>query len=53
MLDMNLAQPMGYVYWHQGGQVVGQRVLPAVYHAPSVFLSAGYYKDFVVALVRP
>ena len=53
MLDMNLAQPMGYVYSHQAGTVVGQRVLPSVYHSPSIYLSAGYYKDFVVALVRP
>jgi hypothetical protein len=53
MLDMNLAQPMGYVYWHQAGRVVGKRVLPSVYHSPSIYLAAGYYKDFVVALVRP
>lgn len=53
MLDMNLAQPMGYVYSHQAGTVVGQRVLPSVYHSPSIYLTAGYYKDFVVALVRP
>ncbi len=53
MLDMNKAQPMGYVYSHRGGQVTGQRVLASVYHDPSIYLRAGYYKDFVVALVRP
>lgn len=53
MLDMNLAQPMGYVYWRHAGTVLGQRVLPSVYHSPSIYLTAGYYKDFVVALVRP
>lgn len=53
MLDMNLAQPMGYVYWRHAGNVLGQRVLPSVYHSPSIYLTAGYYKDFVVALVRP
>ena len=53
MLDMNLAQPMGFVYWHQAGTVIGERVLPSVYHSPSIYLTAGYYKDFFVALARP
>jgi hypothetical protein len=44
---------MAYVYSRRDGQVTGQRILPSVYHDPSIYLRAGYYKDFVVALVRP
>ena len=51
MLDMNLWQPAGFVYWHQAGTLRGQRILPTIHHAPTVYL-AGHYKDFVVALLR-
>jgi hypothetical protein len=51
MLDMNLWQPAGFVYWHQAGHVLGQRILTTIHHAPAVYLAV-HYKDFVVALIR-
>lgn len=50
MLDMNLSQPGGFVYSHTAGKVTGQRVLPTVYHQPSVYFRP-WTKDFVVALL--
>jgi hypothetical protein len=52
MLDMNITQPGGFVYAHTPAGVVGQRVLPAVIHAPSVY-ERPWVKDFFVALARP
>ena len=52
MLDMNLSQPGGFVYAHQGSAVLGRRILPTIYHNPSVYQS-WYKKDFVVASPRP
>jgi len=52
MLDMNLWQPAGFVYWHRAGTVTGRRILPTIHHAPAVYL-VPHYKDFVVALIRP
>ena len=50
MLDMNLWQPAGFVYWHRGGHLIGLRLLPTIHHDPAVYL-APHYKDFVVALL--
>jgi hypothetical protein len=52
MLDMNLSQPGGFVYWRQAGQVRGQRILPSIYHPPTVYLHPDA-KDFLVAMTRP
>ena len=52
MLDMNITQPGGFVYSHTARGVAGSRILPAVVHAPSVYLQ-WWIKDFVVALSRP
>ena len=51
MLDMNMSQPGGFVYGHQNGGVVGQRILATIYHNASVYLK-WYKKDFVVALAQ-
>jgi hypothetical protein len=50
MLDMNLSQPGGFVYWNQGGHIEGERILPSIYHLPAVYLHQ-YRKDFIAALV--
>ena len=52
MLDMNLSQPGGFVYWKQGGHIDGERILPSIYHIPAVYLHQ-YRKDFVAALIAP
>ena len=52
MLDMNITQPGGFVYTHSPAGIDGNRILPAVVHAPSVYLGP-WIKDFVVALTRP
>ncbi len=49
MLDMNKSWPGGFVYQHVNGTLVGTRVLPSVWHQPSVYFQR-YRKDFFVAL---
>jgi hypothetical protein len=51
MLDMNITQPGGFVYQQVPGGVDGNRIVPWVVHAPSVYLHP-WIKDFVVALTR-
>jgi len=52
MLDMNITQPGGFVYSRTAAGIDGNRIQPAVVHAPSVYLRP-WIKDFVVALTRP
>lgn len=49
MLDMNGSWPAGFVYWHNNGQIHGERIQSHVYHSPSLYYTR-YRKDFVAAL---
>ena len=49
MLDMNLSQPGGFVYWRQAGRIRGRRILPSIFHSASIYFNQ-YQKDFVAAL---
>jgi hypothetical protein len=50
MLDLNGSWPGGFVYWHRGSQVVGEKIHPLIYHDPSMYYTR-WRKDFVVALL--
>jgi len=46
MLDMNISWPTGFVYRHESGRIVGQRISPFVVRPPSSYLTR-FRKDFV------
>lgn len=51
LLDMNKSWPGGFTYTHAGTQVSGRRILPSIWHQPSVYFQR-FTKDFFVALSR-
>jgi len=46
-LDMNLSWPTGFVYAHQGGQVVGSKINRFATRQPSIYQTR-FKKDFIV-----